>query len=83
MVRSDWYEKSGSWSGRTTMMMFSVHGPYSDISDLRIEALFVKEIRCVIEWFRENKTADQLGTTCYKFLVIQQIQEQIQRKLIN
>jgi hypothetical protein len=35
-----------------------VHGPYSDRSNLRFEAFFVKEIRRVID-FQEIKKADQ------------------------
>ncbi len=34
-----------------------------------MELFFVKEIRRVIEWLQETKTADQ---HCYKFLLIQQ-----------
>jgi len=44
-------------------------GPYAERIDLCFEPFFVKEIRHVIEWLREIKTADQ---HCYKFLLIQQ-----------
>jgi hypothetical protein len=40
-------------------------GPYTERIDLCFEPFFVKEIRRVIEWLREIKTADQY---CYKFL---------------
>jgi hypothetical protein len=48
---------------------YSVQGPYTETIDLWFEPFFAKEIRRVIEWLREIKTADQ---HCYKFLLIQQ-----------
>ena len=44
-------------------------GPYTETIDLWFEPYFAKEIRLVIEWLREIKTADQ---HCYKFILIQQ-----------
>ncbi len=46
-----------------------VQGPYTETIDLWFEPFFAKEIRRVIEWLREIKTADQ---HCYKFILIQQ-----------
>ncbi len=42
---------------------------YTETIDLWIEPFFAKEIRRVIEWLQEIKTADQ---HCFKFLIIQQ-----------
>ncbi len=42
---------------------------YTERFDLLFEPFFVKEIRRVIDWLREIKTADQ---HCYKFLLLQQ-----------
>ncbi len=47
----------------------SALGPYSERIYLWFEPFFIKEIRCVIEWLRDIKTADQHS---YKFLQIQQ-----------
>jgi hypothetical protein len=47
----------------------SLLGPYAERIDLWFEPFFVKEIRRVIEWLQEIKTAYQY---CYKFLLIQQ-----------
>ncbi len=46
-----------------------IQGPYTETIDLWIEPFFAKEIRRVIEWLREIKTADQ---HCFQFLLIQQ-----------
>jgi hypothetical protein len=54
----------------TKKTVLRIHqGPYTEWIDLWFEPFFVKEIRLVIEWLREIKTADQ---HCYKFLLIQQ-----------
>jgi hypothetical protein len=50
-------------------LFFLALGPYTETIDLWFELFFVKEIRRVIEWLREIKTANQ---HCYKFLLIQQ-----------
>jgi len=44
-------------------------GLYTETIDLSFEPFFAKEIRRVIDWLREIKTADQ---HCYRFILIQQ-----------
>jgi hypothetical protein len=44
-------------------------GPYTETIDLWFEPFFVKEIKRVIEWLRDIKTADQHS---YKFILIEQ-----------
>jgi hypothetical protein len=43
--------------------------PYTETIDLWFELFFAKEVRRVIEWLQEIKTAD---LHCYKFILIQQ-----------
>ncbi len=43
-------------------------GPYTETIYLWFEPIFAKEIRRIIEWLREIKTADR---DCYTFLLIQ------------
>ncbi len=50
-------------------LFFLALGPYTETIDLWFEPFFVKEIRRVIEWLQEIKTANQ---HCYKFLLIHQ-----------
>ncbi len=51
------------------VFVYTLLGLYTGRIDLWFEPFFVKEIRRVIEWLREIKTANQ---HCYKFLLIHQ-----------
>ncbi len=70
-VSADIIPNSAVWAppARAAWVQHKIQGLYTERIDLWFEPFFVKEIRLVIKWLREIKTADQ---HCYKILQLQQ-----------
>ncbi len=51
-------EKQTNW-GHRRAELYCLRGPYTETIDLWVELFFANEIRRIIEWLRDIKTADQ------------------------